>query len=685
MSEDGVKKVLQDFGLTQKETEIYIFLAKHGPIKGGEIVKRTKTHRALIYRILGSLQKKGLVESTLESPSRFQAIPFEAILDQSIKTKKEEAAQIENKKAELLNYWNKTSQIEPDTSPEKFSVIEGQNRIHAKIFQLIKETRNQLSMILNNTEFIRIVQLGFFETDKKQLNSKVQYRLLTDLPIQNSRTAKEFLKETSNNKAFFEIRIPDFGLGFTPRMLIRDEDEAMVFLSINQDKALIENDQTCLCTNSKALIQSFKDTCEGLWKNSTDFQNKSAKSEGGTIAPHFIQNTDSESTWKKYEEIVNSAKKSIFIFTSPDGLRDFSDNIILLKCWSSKGIIVKMMAPITNDNFNKTQELMKFCEIRHIQNSTTNSLTLVDGKYLFQSYRPIQTQKKISTIPLIGFTNNADFIKKTEIMLKELWKNAIIPSIVNMEYIRKKTSANFQKRSSGVTTPLCRLNGYSIVEEKKPTETDIINRIMTAKKQIPTISSKEAKAYCIMGQAVIHPPQRFNLPDLLMFVQHFEKRSSFGEEDGLIISLWLETPNGFSYVPVAIVQNSPSANEIWKRLYDKTPAGKNVQLVKNEDLEIRLHGNTFFASWSNPIPLLLPKYVLPTGCIILETYGQVQINSYTLVAPSGFRSKIEGNGFYAFVTFLSSTANYTGPGTDGYVTRDAIMTTTPPSNYDFKA
>jgi len=64
MSEDDVKKVLEDFGLTQKETEIYIFLAKHSPIKGGEIVKQTKTHRALIYRILGSLQNKGLVEST---------------------------------------------------------------------------------------------------------------------------------------------------------------------------------------------------------------------------------------------------------------------------------------------------------------------------------------------------------------------------------------------------------------------------------------------------------------------------------------------------------------------------------------------------------------------------------------------------------------------------------------------
>ena len=81
MSENGIKKVLMDFGLTEKETEIYIFLARHGALRGGEISKRTKTHRGLIYRILGSLQSKGLVETTLESPARFTAVQFEKFID----------------------------------------------------------------------------------------------------------------------------------------------------------------------------------------------------------------------------------------------------------------------------------------------------------------------------------------------------------------------------------------------------------------------------------------------------------------------------------------------------------------------------------------------------------------------------------------------------------------------------
>ena len=85
MSEETIRKVLKTFGLTEKETDVYIFLAKHGVLKGGEISKQTKTQKALIYRILKSLQTKGLVESTLEFPARFTAVPFENVIDLNIK------------------------------------------------------------------------------------------------------------------------------------------------------------------------------------------------------------------------------------------------------------------------------------------------------------------------------------------------------------------------------------------------------------------------------------------------------------------------------------------------------------------------------------------------------------------------------------------------------------------------
>ena len=94
MRKNTVEKTLQNFGLTEKEGEIYIYLAKHGIQKGGEIAKKTKIAKAVVYRTLKILHRKGFVESTLESPVRFKAVPFETILDSQIKSKHEEAHQI---------------------------------------------------------------------------------------------------------------------------------------------------------------------------------------------------------------------------------------------------------------------------------------------------------------------------------------------------------------------------------------------------------------------------------------------------------------------------------------------------------------------------------------------------------------------------------------------------------------
>ncbi|TRO54735.1 hypothetical protein E2P63_00705, partial [Candidatus Bathyarchaeota archaeon] len=109
MSDATVSKFLRDFGLTKKEAEVYIFLAKRGALRSGEIVRGLKTHKGEVYRVLKSLQTKGLVESTIEFPTRFTAVPFETALDSFIKVKKEEVISVEKARQELLKDWKSIS------------------------------------------------------------------------------------------------------------------------------------------------------------------------------------------------------------------------------------------------------------------------------------------------------------------------------------------------------------------------------------------------------------------------------------------------------------------------------------------------------------------------------------------------------------------------------------------------
>jgi sugar-specific transcriptional regulator TrmB len=61
LSQESVKNALRNFGLTEKEAEVYIFLAKRGALKSGQISKQLKKNKGQVYRILSRLKEKGVV------------------------------------------------------------------------------------------------------------------------------------------------------------------------------------------------------------------------------------------------------------------------------------------------------------------------------------------------------------------------------------------------------------------------------------------------------------------------------------------------------------------------------------------------------------------------------------------------------------------------------------------------
>jgi len=130
MGTEEVRKVLKSFGLTEKETDVYMFLARQGARRTGEIAKGLRIHRTEIYRILKSLQDKNLVELTLEAPTRYSAVHLKTIIDSFIKKKRGEAASVEIARQGLLADWNVISKYRPDPEVEKFTVVQGGNKIY---------------------------------------------------------------------------------------------------------------------------------------------------------------------------------------------------------------------------------------------------------------------------------------------------------------------------------------------------------------------------------------------------------------------------------------------------------------------------------------------------------------------------------------------------------------------------
>ena len=167
------------------------------------------------------------------------------------------------------------------------------------------------------------------------------------------------------------------------------------------------------------------------------------------------------------------------------------------------------------------------------------------------------------------------------------------------------------------------------------------------------------------------------MPDTFLSFNHYTKKSSSELEDSFYVSLLLDTPKGKLFVPVAGVLDNPEGVERWKIFFAGTPAGENIHLLKKDELQIQFFGNTMFAGWTVPIPLLPPQYILPPGGLLIEGYGKAKTPIQEQTMPSGARDITEACGWDAFVTFFHPASKYAGPGTDGIV-GDMVQTIYPP-------
>ncbi|HLN89599.1 MAG TPA: helix-turn-helix domain-containing protein [Candidatus Binatia bacterium] len=105
MRQEKLLKALVSFGLTEVDAKIYLLLAIEGTQKGRNLAKVLKLRKQQLYRSLKRLQKKGVINATLEHPARFSAVSLEKILDFLIEAKKNQALALQESREDLLVRW----------------------------------------------------------------------------------------------------------------------------------------------------------------------------------------------------------------------------------------------------------------------------------------------------------------------------------------------------------------------------------------------------------------------------------------------------------------------------------------------------------------------------------------------------------------------------------------------------
>jgi sugar-specific transcriptional regulator TrmB len=105
MSLKRVLRLLEEFGLTKTEAEVYIYLTKKGPKRETDLINFFKMNKEHLSSSLSGLQNKGIVTATIEKYAMFSAVEFERILELLVKTNIEQAHTLSKTKYDILANW----------------------------------------------------------------------------------------------------------------------------------------------------------------------------------------------------------------------------------------------------------------------------------------------------------------------------------------------------------------------------------------------------------------------------------------------------------------------------------------------------------------------------------------------------------------------------------------------------
>lgn len=266
--------VLKELGLNEKETKVYIFLAKKGSQKVSSIASQTKINRVQLYSILKSLQQKQIVKKTNTYPTIYTANSIENTLNLFINTKEKDIEFLKSNKNQFLSKWNQLKIENKENSKDRFMVIEGTKYVQAKMKQMLQNTKEIIRLVTPYPGIIQAYQAGIFETGfSHPLRDKIKFQFLLsidDLPLDWS-MINELFSRAKKEAMSIDAHIADLGSINFPRYVIVDESELLFSLHPSSDSPLSDKNNIGLWTNNKILIIAFKIFFERIWINSIDF------------------------------------------------------------------------------------------------------------------------------------------------------------------------------------------------------------------------------------------------------------------------------------------------------------------------------------------------------------------------------------------------------------------------------
>jgi len=438
LDERRLYEILRELGLSKREADIYLFLSRRGPQKAHSVAMRLNIDRAQTYRSLTSLQEKGIVELTIEAPTRYIAVPIEPLLESYIKGKKNEVARIEAERTDVINYFKSIRAKEPEYPMAKFQVITGKNGIYSKISEMVNQSNKEVLGLTTSLGLIQEDFAGILDTiiESARQRSDVQFKMLANISNENLNIIKNTVKRIPVKKTHAQWRHIDLGSKFYPRFVIKDEEEAILYMISKDELPTLTpmQEDTGLWVTSKMFVSTLKASFMEIWRNAINVNDRINELETGTPMEETLVIKEPADAQAKIHEVLDTTKNEIVLISSSAGINKISDNDPYQK-YAQKDVKIRIMAPIDLDNLEAAQRLSRLYEIKHVS-ITYLTMMIADSRHLFMFKAPFLEEESAegqSPFHLRNtfYTNDQKYVERATELLRDIWKRGTLVSEID--------------------------------------------------------------------------------------------------------------------------------------------------------------------------------------------------------------------------------------------------------------
>jgi sugar-specific transcriptional regulator TrmB len=251
---------LTKLGLTPSQVKLYLTVLRIGQADGKAIARHSGVARQEVYRVIGELEEKGLIEKIITKPFEFRGVPIQDGLSSLLTQKAKEYELAKKKTISLIKRFQ----------PKKEKIAPGYIlKLIPKREALIRKLVNEFNIAQKSIDIITTVQMFMQATDfyaviNEVIKRKIKLRVITEKPC-NQQSFLKSLKSLleSGLEIKYLLKNPEADIA------IFDRKEAIITLC----SAASLSDSTCMWTNHPSLLAIYQDHYDTVWRNSLLYKN----------------------------------------------------------------------------------------------------------------------------------------------------------------------------------------------------------------------------------------------------------------------------------------------------------------------------------------------------------------------------------------------------------------------------